>query len=588
MRMLLTLFVGFNITLSLAQTVNPPDLLCASRLQNGDVVLNWALPSNTCGSFISYHIYTSKNPNGPFQLLDSISNQSTTSYTHVGADCNSGINYYYMTSRLSCPGGTVISSDTLDCLDPEPPEIDYVSVYNSGVEIYFRPSASPEAAGYIIYRDRGGFNPIDTIYGRFNTFYYDPTASPDQQIEIYTVATIDACGNVGPFNNNPHQTILLTTSKANCRIEMSMVWTRYNNWPGDSVGEHRIEYSLIGGLYQLDTILPSNIRGYTFTRFNDGDNLCIRVGTRAPSDTFISYSNAYCEKIQIVQPSRYVHLRNATIENNEQVKISWRPDRNADLVSFRILRSNDGINFSVIDLLTAPSFPPFEMFYYDTDPRSVQNSKYYRIESVDSCNNALESGTAHTMFLQGKAKPNLVNTIEWNPFSISGGTVNEYRIYRNIDGNWSLLAQATPGTGSKMRYDDDISSLNNTPGHFCYLVEAEGNIQYQNGDTATFVSTSNELCVSQLTRIYAPTAILIGGKNNEFKPVVSFEQQETYHLRIFSRWGELLFESFDVAEGWDGRYRGEYVMQGVYTYLITVTGINGNEVRKEGTFMVIR
>jgi len=586
-----SLFLLFYLTIQTglaAQVINPPDLQCASKLQNGDVVLSWALPVNSCGSFLSYHIYTSKSPNGPFALLDTIIDQSATTYTHLGADCNSGVNYYYMTTSRTCPGAQVRSSDTLDCLDPEPPVIDYVSVHNSGVEIYFQPSVSPETAGYIIYRDEGGFNPIDTIYGRFNTFYYDITADPDKQIEIYTVASMDACGNVGPFNNEPHQTIFLSTSKADCKIEISMTWTKYNNWPGDSVGNQRIEYSLNGGLYQLDTILPPNILGYVFTKFQDGDDLCIRVGTESPTDTFISYSNAYCDKIQIVQPARYLHLTNATIENNQQVKITWRPDRSADLTAFRVLRSNDGVSFSVIDLLPASAFPPFEMVYYDTDPRSLENSKFYRVESVDSCNSSFQSGTAHTMFLQGKAKPNLVNTIEWNPFTITDGTVNEYRIYRNVDGTWTYLDALPGGANGKIKYDDDISTLSNTLGRFCYLVEAEGTLQYPNGDTASFLSSSRELCVSQLTRIYAPTAMVINGKNNFFKPVISFEQQETYHLRIFNRWGKLLFESFDMNEGWDGRHKGEYVMQGVYTYLITVTGINGNAVRKEGTFMVIR
>ncbi len=45
---------------------------------------------------------------------------------------------------------------------------------------------------------------------------------------------------------------------------------------------------------------------------------------------------------------------------------------------------------------------------------------------------------------------------------------------------------------------------------------------------------------------------------------------EDYLLRIYNRWGEVVFEANDPASGWDGRFRGE--PQEVGTYKVTVRG----------------
>lgn len=41
-----------------------------------------------------------------------------------------------------------------------------------------------------------------------------------------------------------------------------------------------------------------------------------------------------------------------------------------------------------------------------------------------------------------------------------------------------------------------------------------------------------------------------------------------YHLMIFNRWGELIFESFNAEVGWDGTYDGKVVQDGTYIWKI--------------------
>ncbi len=60
-----------------------------------------------------------------------------------------------------------------------------------------------------------------------------------------------------------------------------------------------------------------------------------------------------------------------------------------------------------------------------------------------------------------------------------------------------------------------------------------------------------------------------GDKNNYvFYPAVQ-EGIEEYKLQIFSRWGQLLFESHDITIGWNGYYKGTLCAQGVYIWKVT-------------------
>ena len=48
-----------------------------------------------------------------------------------------------------------------------------------------------------------------------------------------------------------------------------------------------------------------------------------------------------------------------------------------------------------------------------------------------------------------------------------------------------------------------------------------------------------------------------------------------YQMRIYDRWGELIFESNDYDYKWDGTYKGEQVQKGVYVYQFDLLDIKG-------------
>ena len=66
--------------------------------------------------------------------------------------------------------------------------------------------------------------------------------------------------------------------------------------------------------------------------------------------------------------------------------------------------------------------------------------------------------------------------------------------------------------------------------------------------------------------------------NQYFTPVMtSGFDPTTYSLRIFNRWGELIFESNDINVGWDGTYLNEKLQTGIYSWEIRFRDLNTDE-----------
>ncbi|MBR1793018.1 MAG: gliding motility-associated C-terminal domain-containing protein [Bacteroidales bacterium] len=61
-----------------------------------------------------------------------------------------------------------------------------------------------------------------------------------------------------------------------------------------------------------------------------------------------------------------------------------------------------------------------------------------------------------------------------------------------------------------------------------------------------------------------------------------------FYIAIFSRWGELVYESRDVNECWDGRYHETPCLPGVYMYTCRYTCIAGKDHETKGDVTLIR
>jgi gliding motility-associated-like protein len=82
------------------------------------------------------------------------------------------------------------------------------------------------------------------------------------------------------------------------------------------------------------------------------------------------------------------------------------------------------------------------------------------------------------------------------------------------------------------------------------------------------------------------------GRNDRFYPmgkgIASIKS-----LRIFSRWGELVFERShfavnDASAGWDGTFKGKALTPDVYVYIMTVLCLNNEVVDMKGNVTLLK
>lgn len=122
-------------------------------------------------------------------------------------------------------------------------------------------------------------------------------------------------------------------------------------------------------------------------------------------------------------------------------------------------------------------------------------------------------------------------------------------------------------------------------------------------DTTTFVVTvtdsigctyTDSLRLSCVTvncgepNIFIPNAFTPNddGKNDQL--CFSGEWVQEFSIAIFTRWGEKVYESDDISACWDGRYKNNWCMPGVYVYHCRITCEDGQKSQFKGDVTLIR
>lgn len=126
-----------------------------------------------------------------------------------------------------------------------------------------------------------------------------------------------------------------------------------------------------------------------------------------------------------------------------------------------------------------------------------------------------------------------------------------------------------------------------------FIAESDG--QY----TATVTdewgcSASDSVAVSVIEEcegdvLFVPSAFSPNGDgNNDLLRVRSIGLQGIAYFRVFDRWGNLIFETEDIEQAWDGTYKGSAVNGGVFVWLVKAICSNGDESIKKGNVTLLR
>jgi gliding motility-associated-like protein len=411
----------------------------------------------------------------------------------------------------------------------------------------------------------------------------DRTATPSLKIESYQVLAVDDCGSTSLFDLN-HNTIRLQAKQSKCDQTIDLKWNLYKNW-ANPIAKHDIWVGINGRNPYLLASVGAADTAYTIRNVPDKDKYNIFVRAVQSVTNITSQSNDTTLIADIIQPVKTLLMKNATVNDKGQVEIVWRWNRTAKVDSVRILRGTNDGNYQEIRRFK-PVYPiDDEAFYVDTTARTSDSLYYYKVDTKDDCGTRRLSNYARTILLRvNSVASSRQNRLSWETYVFPLGTTLGYQPNR-------IIANATTPIGLPLDVNaqEFLDAVSVDEPRVCYRVGANYKYQLPDGSSEEATSLSNRVCLNQFAKMWIPNAFTPGGKNPEFRPLLTFTDNiASYNMQIYDRWGSRIFQTSNPTQGWDGRGGATELPQGVYTYVIRLVQNNQEVVERTGVVMLIR
>lgn len=601
------------------QTSLPSDTVCSMFLQAlpgitpGIVDVAWNFPFLTTLGQPTNGTYTifMEYPAGTWTEVANIpSDPALNLYQHEVTVCSELLNFQvrYSDGGL-CNHFSNIDGDVFqDQLDPSAPIFTSVSVdsLTNDATLAWEPPPQGDVSGYIIYECIPGIpNPvaIDTIFdGSITEWIWDATvfggtSEADVFSEAFNIAAFDSCfisaGNPdpGPGNLTCTSTIFLTANVNACEDDVNLIWTPYTGWDSGVsfyeiyAQEEPIPFSGVYEPAEVIGIVNGSENTFVHQDATLGSSYRYRVRAYGSGNGYESASNTRVVTLFYPEAPQGTYLSHASVVDASTVQIRVKLDATVGTPHTYILEKEMSFSGQFEPINSQQSLGSNEITFLDTDVETGEVSYTYRILVENSCGDSVGvSNIGKTLLLGGFAnKERLVNTINWSPYEEWDEGVSEYQIFRSIDGAGFpvLLDQLN---GSETSYEDDVSDLLYTKGEFCYTIVAT---EEANGISIPDAAVSNIHCITQDPVVWTPNAFVVDGFNRIFIPVISFADFDNYQFEVYSRWGDILFSTTEISEGWDGTSNGTLLPEGLYAYYIYVADGAGRIYEEHGTVTML-
>lgn len=580
-----------NIRVGL-QAFPPPPNSSIARLD-----WNRWLPGDTSTSYAIW-VEAPSNSNQWTQL----GTTTDTSWIDTVAFCGSWLNYqvrYNMTCVSSLDSGYFS-----DKTEPNRILFDSVTVAGGNIaSIAWRQANEGDVAYYRILReDNNGFPvPIDSVlaanWATSMPWAYGLSNAANQS-EKYWIQAVDSCGNFSSLGTTtPSSTIYLQIGIDPCDGYARLRWNSYKEWTQTLPLEYNLYADITdpaGGTISGVLLKGGNL-DTTFNHYGilDGFSYCYYVRAVDTSRTITSTSNQVCNSSAVVQGSQVLYLGRATVNSQNGVNLYAYIDQYADVIDYQVQRADDEIGpYLTIGSVLKPLLGPWEVKFVDYTADPMSRKYYYRITSRDSCGSLdTISNIATNILLNAEAVGNLTCSLTWSAYRDFDAGVDEYEIYRSINGGNSFnYVTSTEDTS----FIDDIKPFTNSQGKYCYYVRAiakDGLIPWRDEFGEKFNARSNVACAVHKARLWFPTAFTPYSTNSAdnriWKPQGVFARPDSYTMFIMDRWGQEVFKTNNIDQGWDGKINGKDALMGVYTYYVKYRSIEDVPIEERGNFTLL-
>jgi gliding motility-associated-like protein len=284
--------------------------------------------------------------------------------------------------------------------------------------------------------------------------------------------------------------------------------------------------------------------------------------------------DSFSKRLYFADHVSAVELERATVWENEEILIEWELPEKGHPFTYLIEKSRNNESFYQAAVLGA-----LVQKYQDKKVDVQRNTYTYRIKSIDSCDHESSySNWGKTIHLEADSLGEYTE-LHWTAYSEWKEGVKEYKIqlYNSNTGTYLDIGSTLPGERNFVHKSSELDGA-----WYCYRIAA---LRY--GDALE--SYSNRLCLSTDFSLHIPNAFSPNGDgvNDAFYVKGTFVRE--FQMKIYDRWGTLIFETDEMEAGWDGMYNGELCPVGVYMVYIYARGTQReNTIDKAFTVLLMR
>jgi len=587
------LLLFFLLCVGSAWAQIPPDITRICRSGN-DNSLYWKNSTDTCDQFVQIEIWAREGPSFPFSKIATINSIFTNQYLHVDANVpfNKTWEYYLILKRICAGVGQNIISNTV-AVDITPPSIttlDSVSVdpETNKVIIGWSGNRSSDFQSYSLYNLFNSGRPDPRIAENYKDTGFIDTAliNPSQESLSYDITSVDSCGNRNAFGANIHKTIFLKGTIDTCKNTCDIIWTHYEGWT--AIRAYYIYRRINKNNYILLDSVIGALSAYTnLYQTSSGDIIDYFVRAYATGNVFKSSSSNLIsfQSAKSVSPKNtYIHNVTVNAQNDLEITIYKEP-----VVYYgpsKIYKSDASAPFSFFSNLNWAT----QMVITLIDKTSSNSIHNYIVYSENICSVVSDTSNISRNIVLDLNPAENQNILIWNRYFTWNTGVKEYLIYRGSKVNGLELVPFTilQNNFSDTNFsDNDFSEFSSKLIPACYYIEANQNGGSPFGTSA--VSKSNIVCRDVISDFWFPNAISVYGENRIFNFVGANLDYDNSSLRVYNRWGNLIYEKIGIKDGWAGTdMTGNIQDNGVYFFIAEVKKLNGDLIKKTGNITILK
>ena len=306
-------------------------------------------------------------------------------------------------------------------------------------------------------------------------------------------------------------------------------------------------------LQSQNELIIANANNYSITYFDSEDNAINNNGAGSIASPYTSSSTTiYARVVETATNCFGVSEIELIVEENPSIIV--------DTELFTECQQNGSASFSLPDYLSVleTDYPQYGFSFYSTESDAVQQTG-----AITGTQTSTENVT---VFLRVDASSTTCFIVEEITLTVAPiPLLDEGDVIICLNNGYTLPNGEQvfePGLYERFIIDPDTNCDLQTRTNLIL-----GDVMFPNA--------------------FAPN---LNNQNEQFRPVPGEEcvgEVTDYNLKVFNRWGEIVFETENFSEGWNGMFNNAPAQAGIYIYTCTFTFL-GEEREMNGTMKLLR